>query len=202
VQVEAFYIGVYQVTQVLWKSVMGEGNNPSRFLGDNRPVEQVSWFDCQDFIKQLNILTKSKRITNGMGAYRLPTEAEWEYAACGGNLNARYKYAGSDKLKEVGWFGDNSAKETLEVGKLLPNSLGLFDMSGNVSEWVEDHWHDSYLNAPKDVRVWLTGEILNRRVLRGGSNFLNARECRITARAGNPPGYRFDDFGFRLAMTI
>ncbi len=134
VKVSPFYMGKYQVTQALWQAVMG--NNPSNFKGENRPVEQVSWLDVQDFIKKLNLV-----LPEGNRGFRLPTEAEWEFAARGGIYSQGYDYCGSDKLKQVGWYTENSNKETHDVGLLLANELGLYDMSGNVFEWCED-WFD------------------------------------------------------------
>lgn len=139
VRLDGFYIGKYLVTQALWKAVMGPENNPSFFQGDQRPVEQVSWNDCQEFIRQLN--KYSGRL------YRLPREAEWEYAARGGFRSQNFLYSGSLKLEEVAWFNDNSDKETKDVGRKKPNELGIYDMSGNVYEWCQD-WHSrSYYNA-------------------------------------------------------
>ena len=129
VQVAPFYLAPFQVTQALWKAVMGEENIPAHYKGDQRPVEKMSWHDAQSFIKTLNALTQANRNKAGLGAYRLPTEAEWEYAARGGPVDADYKYAGSDKLKEVGWYKVNSDGETHGVGLLMPNAMGLYDMS-------------------------------------------------------------------------
>ena len=135
-----YYIGKYEVTQALWKAVMG--NNPSEFKGDNLPVEQVSWKDCQKFLSKLN------RITGKM--FRLPTEAEWEYAARGGNKSRGYQYSGSNNLLDVAWYDDNSGRKTHAVGTKQPNELGIYDMSGNVCEWCQD-WYGKY-NSPTSGR--------------------------------------------------
>ena len=120
-----FFMSKYLVTQELWESVMGD--NPSSFKGTDRPVEKVSWNDAQVFVEKLNVQTGKQ--------YRLPTEAEWEYAARGGKRSMGFLYAGSDKLKEVGWYDANSGNETHPVGQLLGNELGIYDLSGNVWEW-------------------------------------------------------------------
>ena len=122
VSLDGFYIGRYPVTQSLWRAVMGNDNNPSYFKGNERPVEQVSWQDAQVFIQKLNGLADKP--------YRLPTEAEWEYAARGGKQSEGYKYAGSNKLKEVAWYRGNSHSETKVVGLKYPNELGIYDMPG------------------------------------------------------------------------
>ncbi|MBR0324280.1 MAG: SUMF1/EgtB/PvdO family nonheme iron enzyme, partial [Bacteroidales bacterium] len=122
-----FYIGKYEVTQAEWKAVMG--TNPSRHKGDNLPVENVTWFDCQEFIRKLNELTGKQ--------FRLPTEAEWEYAARGGKHSYGAKYAGDNDIDNVAWYGDNSNNTTHPVGLKRPNELGLYDMTGNVQEWCQ-----------------------------------------------------------------
>ncbi len=191
VTVGDFAIAKYPVTQRLWEAVMG--NNPSNFKGKRRPVERVSWNDAQDFIKKLNQLTGE--------SYRLPTEAEWEYAARGGRESQNYKYAGGNKLKEVGWFRDNSHGETKTVGLKDPNELGLYDMSGNVYEWVEDQWHNNYEGAPSDGSAWVDQSEGANRVLRGGSWLNYPRGCRVSDRGSFGREGRDDDVGFRLVLV-
>jgi len=199
IRVKDFYIGTYPVTQALWKAVMGEDNNPSFFSGDHRPVETVSWDDAKVFIDKLN--EKTGRTAPGL-VYRLPTEAEWEYAARGGQASRGYLYAGSDDLKEVGWFAENSHRETKTVGLKLPNELGLYDMSGNVWEWVEDHWHDRYDDIPTDGSAWTDREEGSSRVLRGGSWINDSLLCRVACRANGWPGARDHLLGFRLVLAL
>jgi formylglycine-generating enzyme required for sulfatase activity len=189
-------LGKYPVTQALWQAVMK--NNPSYFPGADRPVEQVSWEDCQEFIHKLNAQTK--------GRYRLPSEAEWEFAARGGVRSEGYLYAGSDKLEEVGWYGDNSGSETHPVGHKLPNELGLYDLSGNVYEWCRDDWHDSYERSEgfkplaMDGSAWVDQpQRASYRVVRGGGWFYAARGCRVSDRDHYSPGDRDGDIGLRLA---
>ena len=180
-----YYIGKYTVTQKLWETVMG--SNPSRFKGENNPVENVSWEDCQAFIQKLNTRTGK--------TYRLLTEAEWEYAARGGNKSKGCQFAGSNNLDEVAWYDGNSNRQTHPVGQKSPNELGLYDMSGNVWEWCGD-WYGGYnsnhLNNPKGAEK---GDV---RVFRGGSWRNFARGCRVSCRGGYNPTYR--TLGFRLAL--
>ena len=218
VTVRDFYIGQYPVTQDLWFEIMGE--NPSFFRGDRRPVESISWNDIvkgdpkakkRAFLDVLNELTEKSRPEGW--AYRLPSEAEWEYAARGGIQTFAVSpigedggrggaYSGGDKMKEVGWFEDNSHGETKPVGLKAPNALGLFDMSGNVWEWCEDDWHDDYEGAPKDSSAWVDRpERGSDRVHRGGSWDYAARNCRSACRSRWPPGGRAFDLGFRLALA-
>ena len=191
-----FYLGKYPVTQGLWKAVMGEENNPSNFKGDNRPVERVSWNDVQDFLKKLNELTGQ--------SFRLPSEAEWDYAARGGKQSQGHKYAGSPILKEVGWFSGNSYGETKPVGMKAPNELGLYDMSGNVWEWCEDWYSREYYDECKKqgtVNNPLGPERGGHRVIRGGSWYFDPQYCRVAARYFGDPTNRSDDVGFRLALS-
>ncbi|MFQ5447467.1 MAG: formylglycine-generating enzyme family protein [Saprospiraceae bacterium] len=195
VKVSSFYMGKHQVTQRLWQNLTKE--NPSVDKGENRPVENVSWDMTRDFIKKLNLGIPE-------GNMRLPTEAEWEFAARGGIYSQGYTYAGSDKLKQVGWYYDeNSGGESHEAGLLRPNELGLYDMSGNVWEWCEDDWHDNYDGAPKDGFAWIDSPGRGvYRVLRGGSSFFDAAYCRSAYRYRYTPGYRFNNYGFRLCLSL
>ena len=190
VSLSGYLIGKHEVTQGLWREVMG--SNPSyNKAGEDYPVECVSWEDCQAFIAKLNART-------GM-SFRMPTEAEWEYAARGGKKSEGYKYAGSDGLDEVGWYGDNSGELTHPVGKKKPNELGLHDMSGNVFEWCQD-WFGAYsMEAQTNPTGPQSG---GDRVLRGGSCCFNARYCRVSNRSYGDPGLRCDRHGLRLALSL
>jgi formylglycine-generating enzyme required for sulfatase activity len=193
--VDDLYIGKYEVTQKQWQDVMG--NNPSHFKNcDNCPVEQVSWNDIQEYINKLN----QKNAGAGLKpapAFRLPTEAEWEYAARSGGKNE--KYAGGNDIDSVAWYDSNSGDKTHPVGTRAPNGLGLYDMSGNVWEWVQDLYDDGYYNnSPKDnPKGEDTGQF---RVLRGGSWLDNAWHSRAADRDWNYTDYRFDYLGFRLSV--
>ncbi|HRI62429.1 MAG TPA: formylglycine-generating enzyme family protein [Saprospiraceae bacterium] len=198
VKLSSFYLGKYPVTQAIWQSVMGD--NPSNFKGEHRPVEQVTWEDAKDFIQKLNDLTTKSRPAGF--AYCLPAEAQWKYAARGGKHSEGYLYAGSDKLKQVGWYRENSNNETHEVGQKLANELGLYDMSGNVWEWCEDDWHDNYNGAPTDGSAWVDKGRGVHRVVRGGSSFSDAQDCRAASRYYDEPASRNDGFGFRLALSL
>lgn len=188
VTLSSFYICKYEVTQALWKAVMG--SNPSSFKGDNLPVETVSWDDCQTFIRKLNAMTGKN--------FRLPTEAEWEFAARGGNNSRGYKYAGSNNIETVAWYDDNSGSKTHVVGTKSPNELGIYDMSGNVLEWCQD-WKGSYSSASQTNPTGASSG--SRRVLRGGSWYYGAGSCRSSNRDSGTPGYRDDDCGLRLVLS-
>ena len=187
-----FSIGETEVTQELWQAVMG--NNPSYFpqLVKQLPVEQVSWNDCQEFITKLNQLTGRN--------FRLPTEAEWEYAARGGNKSKGYKYAGSDWIDDVAWYWTNGGSETHPVKQLLPNELFLYDMSGNVWEWCQD-WFDYYWNYGNSSPTNPTGAASGfERVYRGGSWGGAESFCRVVKRGRNTPTYKYRHVGLRLAL--
>ncbi len=188
VTLSSFYLCKYEVTQALWQAVMGE--NPSNLEGDNLPVEQVSWDDCQTFITRLHRLTGRK--------YRLPTEAEWEYAARGGNRSRGYKYSGSNKLSDVAWYDDNRGSKTHPVGSKSPNELGLYDMSGNVWEWCSD-WFGAY--SPSSQTNPNGPSSGSRRVFRGGSWFDCAEYCRSSFRDSDAPDFRDNYLGLRLSLS-
>jgi formylglycine-generating enzyme required for sulfatase activity len=185
VTVSSFYMGKYEVTQKQWREVMGQDPPELYFKGcDQCPVENVSWNDIQEFIKKLNTKTGKN--------YRLPTEAEWEYAARGGQS---YQYAGSDNIDNVAWYDGNSGSKTHPVGQKSPNGYGLYDMSGNVWEWCNDWYGDYSSGAVTNPKGPST---VSRRVLRGGSWFTDASYCRVANRFSDSPDYRNDTLGFRL----
>ncbi len=182
-----YYIGEMEVTQALWKAVMG--SRKGKFKGDDLPVENVSWDDCIKFIERLNELTGGK--------FRLPTEAEWEYAARGGEKSIGYRYSGSNTADEVAWYTKTTGdKGTRQVGSKKPNEIGIYDMSGNVREWCHD-WYSYYrrVNDP-DPKGPEKGD---KRVIRGGSWYIEAKSCRVTARSFAKPGERDEFIGVRLA---
>jgi formylglycine-generating enzyme required for sulfatase activity len=188
---EGFYMGKYQLTQAQWQQVMG--NNPSHFKGENLPVETVSWYEAIDFIAKLNA-------KNDGYTYRLPSEAEWEYAARAGTTG---EYAGD--LDAMAWYSTvyagNAGNQTHPVGSKLPNAFGLFDMHGNVWEWCEDWYHNSYSGAPVDGSAWLSGGKQKYRVLRGGSWFHLSNGCRSSYRFRDAPGTRGGTIGLRVVAV-
>lgn len=183
---QPFAIGKVEVTQAQWKTVMG--SNPSIFsnCGDNCPVENVSWNDAQEFIQKLNAKTGKQ--------YRLPSEAEWEAACRGGETQ---QYCGSDDAQSVAWYDDGS---TRPVGQKQANAFGLYDMSGNVWEWVEDGWHKDYIGAPSDGTAWQGSD--SRHVIRGGSWLFDQWIIDAADRRWNIPSDRYSTLGFRLARTL
>ena len=195
VTLDSYYIGQTEVTQELWAAVMG--SNPSNFIGSLNPVENVSWEDCLEFIAALNQLTGQN--------FRLPTEAEWEFAARGGNESQGFKYAGSNNIDNVAWYSGNDSWQvrgtgtygTHPVATRMPNELMLFDMSGNVHEWCQD-WYGSYSS---DSQTNPTGPIAGtNRVYRGGSWSFDEWFCRVSFRNSVTPSYRSYGIGLRLAM--
>ena len=185
VTLSSFSIGRYEVTQEEWETVMG--SNPSENKGATLPVENVSWDDCQEFISKLNAMTRRN--------FRLPTEAEWEFAARGGVMSRGYKFAGGDDLEIVAWCFNNSAGETHEVGMKLPNELGLYDMSGNVREWCQD-WKAKYSPSAQTNPIELSSG--GERVCRGGDATDFPRNCRVAYRAGMPANVKSSNIGLRL----
>jgi formylglycine-generating enzyme required for sulfatase activity len=189
---KGYYIGKYEVTQAQWKAVMD--NNPSRFQGNDLPVECVSWNDIQIFITKLNKLTDKK--------YRLPTEAEWEYASRGGSQSANYKYSGSNNINDVAWYGaysgGNSGDATHTVGLKRPNELGIYDMSGNVLEYCND-WYGAY---SEETQIDPQGPAVgSKRVVRGGSFYFSAQYCRVAYRSQCDPNSIVINRGFRVARS-
>ena len=175
-----FYIGETQVTQELWKAVMG--SNPSAFKGLRLPVEQVNWNDCQSFVQKLNTITGR--------VFRLPTEAEWEFAARGGNQSVGLIYSGDNTARFVAWYSENSSNTTHPVKQKSPNELGLYDMSGNVWEWTSNNWRNDYSSSEDN----------SCRVLRGGSWHRLARYVRVSFRYNYTPDSRYNFIGLRLAL--
>jgi len=216
VRVPDFFMGRYEVTQAHYEAVMGSnpttgrafvwngkefvfGQIPSKFLGGNKPVVGVSWDDSQEFIRRLNEKTGKR--------YRLPTEAEWEYAARAGTTSA-FSYGDTISTQVANyWTESNVPKEvyrgvTVAVNTLYPNPWGLYHIHGNVWEWVEDYYHGNYEGAPTDGSAWLTGGDQNLRVLRGSSWFSNSLSCRSASRNGLNPDNRVNSFGFRVVMSF
>ena len=187
VTLSEYYIAETEVTQALWQAVMG--SNPSHFKFPDRPVEEISWNDCKTFIEKLNQLTDKH--------FRLPTEAEWEYAARGGGNSHGYKFSGSDNVDDVAWYTDNCGGETHAVKTKAANELGLYDMTGNVLEWCSD-WMAAYtadtVSNPQGPAAGF------KRVLRGGSLYNDARRLRVTRRSEYNPTFTDYSVGFRLAL--
>jgi formylglycine-generating enzyme required for sulfatase activity len=183
-----FYIGKYEVTQKQWVEVMG--SNPSHFKGDDLPVESVSWMEVQEFISKLRQITGRR--------YRLPTEAEWEYAARGGQSTKNFMYSGGNHADETAWYIGNSGEKTHAVGTKDPNELGIYDMSGNVWEWVAD-WYGKYSAAAQENPSGPSAGA--NRVFRGGGWSGEAWYCRVSGRFNYTPIIRYHSLGFRLALT-
>lgn len=188
VTVSNFKISKYEVSQEQWKAVMSD--NPSVNIGDNRPVDNVSWNDCQRFISRLNELTGKN--------YRLPTEAEWEFAARGGNHAQNCIYSGSDYAESVAWHSGNSGNATHDVGQLQPNELGLYDMSGNVFEWCSD-FYGEYSRSDQHDPTGPGSNSSNQHVGRGGGYNLGDKLCRVSGRTPGKANYKSNSLGLRLA---
>ena len=177
-----FNIAKYPVTQKEWNAIMSNNS-----VENNFPMVNISYTDVQEFIVRLNMLTEKK--------YRLATEAEWEYAARGGNKSKGYKYSGSNNIDEVAWYDGNSGFKYHSVGEKLPNELGIYDMSGNVFEWCND-WYDTYTSTQQTNPIGApTG---NYRVFRGGSYYNDAQLARVSSRAFISPNEKLINLGFRL----
>lgn len=198
-----YYIAETEVTQALWEAVMG--NNPSVYIGRNKPVDNVNWEDCKAFASIISFITGKK--------LRLPTEAEWEFAAKGGNKSKGYIYSGSNNLHEVAWYvvnsGDKPVKDKLyimgtdnnsqthDVKTKKANELGIYDMSGNVAEWCEDEYTEYSAEKQYDP---ISPSFYKSKVKRGGDYNSRSRHCRNTFRVGFEPTFSMDSYGFRLAM--
>lgn len=189
VTVNDFYMGKFEVTQSQWESIMG--SNPSHFNGcPNCPVERVSWIDVQEFLVKLNELTGK--------SYRLPTEAEWEYAAKGGSKSRGFLYSGKNNVNFVAWYSGNSGNKTNPVGQKEPNELGIYDMSGNVWEWVND-WFNYYTETPKDNPTGPDNG--DGRIVKGGSWFGHAGGNRVSCRGSDEPVNKRSYIGFRIVVS-
>ena len=190
VSVQAFSIGKYEVTQAQWHSVMG--TKPSMFKGDKLPVEQITWKQAKEYCRKLSEKTGQ--------LYRLPTEAEWEYAARAGSQTDFYFGSESSHVNDYAWFDENSDETTHPVGEKLPNAFGLYDMYGNVWEWTSDCWNTSYIGAPVDGSAWTTGDC-SMRVVRGGSWYNKLRYIKSTARARYSSEIRYNSRGGGLRVV-
>lgn len=189
VAIPTFELGKTEVTQAQWRAVMG--SNPSKFQGcDDCPVENVGWSDVRKFLERLNAKTAL--------TYRLPTEAEWEYAC---RARSRQQYCGGSSLDSVAWSSNNSGGKTHPVAGKQANAFGIYDMSGNVWEWVEDCYHANYDGAPGDGAAW-SGADCALRVLRGGSWFSEPAYARSSNRVGHEVGFHNSNIGFRVARTL
>lgn len=190
VNLSSYYIAETQVTQKLWEAVMG--NNPSYFTGDCQcPVESIYWNDCQEFVKKLNELTGEK--------FSLPTEAQWEYAAKGGNKSKGYIYSGSDDIDDVAWHDGNSGNRTHPVKTKTPNELGIYDMTGNVEEWCYD-WYVDYENLEQTDPIGPSSS--SCRVRRGGGWWFRPKGNCVSTRSRCEAGIGKKVYGFRLALRI
>jgi formylglycine-generating enzyme required for sulfatase activity len=217
-EISTFYIAQFQTTQELYQAVAENkkgrveirDSSPSRFQGVNHPVEQVSWEEAVAFCQKLNeicdsdynLMAKNGKKTENIievSGFRLPTDAEWEFAANGGRKNTQTQYSGSNQIDTVAWYDKNNDYETKPVGLKFPNALGIYDMSGNVWEWCWD-WYESdfYKNSPSKNPVNLKNG--SERVLRGGAWINNAYRSRVAYRSHDSPDYGSFNFGFRLVL--
>ena len=194
-----FYIGETEVTQAQWMAVMGRDNNPSYWKGNTLPVERVSWMECHRFIVRLNKYLASE-LPEGYH-FALPSEAQWEYAARGGLKSAGVRYAGSNDLKQIAWFYDNSSQRTHDVRIKTANELGIFDMSGNVWEWCEDWYDEDFYAENTDWHNPMNNQETSYRVQRGGSWNYAASYSRCATRDRGSIHSRYEDCGFRVALV-
>ncbi|NEO02117.1 MAG: formylglycine-generating enzyme family protein, partial [Moorea sp. SIO3I7] len=206
VSVKQFWMGQFPVTQQQWQAVLGDPKlkieddpkNPSHFKGDNLPVEKVSWHEAKEFCERLN--QKFQGQLQGR-KFRLPSEAEWEYA-CRAGTTTRYYYGDEDSiLEQYAWYDGNSDSKTHPVGQKIPNNWKLYDMMGNVWEWCEDTWHGNYDDAPVDGSAWLFDDNNDYRLLRSGSMIGSPRYCRCAFRGNSSPSLRANDAGFRVVCS-
>ena len=191
-----YYICKYEVTQDLWEAVMGSEANPSVFKGGNLPVNNISWNDCNAFISKLNEITGK--------SFRLPTECEWEFAARGGNNLEPYTFSGSNDVDEVAWYKDNSDNQVHAVGGKKANTLKLYDMTGNVKEWVQNPYVSAFYKTDTLVDPNPTADNPQYRILKGGSyneDMGQYENISLSATSGDTPDAKMDRFGFRLALT-
>ncbi len=184
---KGFWMGKYEVTQSQYERIMG--NNPSKFEGYMHPVENVSWNEARDFVEEMSYVSGHN--------VRLPSEAEWEYA-CKAGRNSKYCGPGG-RADRLGWYRDNSSDKTHTVGGKRPNAWGLYDMSGNVSEWVQDYYHENYRGAPTDGSAWQEGG-MDTHVLRGGSWKYDLDSLRSTDRGWLMPSLHYATHGFRVVL--
>ncbi len=194
-----FYIGETEVTQAQWMAVMGRDNNPSYWKGNTLPVERVSWTECHRFVVRLNKYLASE-LPEGYH-FALPSEAQWEYAARGGLKSAGARYAGSDDLKQIAWYYDNSSQHTHDVRIKTANELGIFDMSGNVWEWCEDWYDENFYAENTDWNNPMNEQETYYRVQRGGSWNYAASYSRCATRDRGSIHSRYEDCGFRIALV-
>ena len=187
VTLDAFYIGETEVTQELWNAVMG--SNPSVYVGNKKPVNAVNWNQCNEFIDKLNYMTGK--------TFRMPTEAEWEYAAKGGRQSKGYEYSGSNNVGSVAWYVNNSNYEPQDVKGKIPNELGIYDMSGNVFEWCSD-WYGGYNSSAQTNPTGPNSG--NNKVVRGGAFSYNDTYCRVARRFSCSPNWCDSYHGLRLVM--
>lgn len=203
-----FYIGTYEVIQSEWNSVMG--SNPSNFKGENFPVDNISWYDAIEFCNKLSEKEKltpcykigrNRKVTFNQTAngYRLPTEAEWEYAARGGQYSRGYVYAGGNSIDAVAWYKNNSIGTSHATGMKVANELGLYDMSGNLWEWCWDWYSNSYPNISETNPTGVP--FGTERCRRGGGWHIISKSCRLTNRLGTPPSMSFNYVGMRLVRN-